>query len=905
MDYKFVSRQEFSEMERSGVLLESGIYAGHYYGTPLPLAESLPPAGMIASGDTGSPAHNRTNTSCDAGMPTSPNHSSTLQVPGQQSASHSSSATHQPSALALKRRRNRSNIAAIDAASLPHGWERISDAHYGVYYIDHINKRTQYERPYELELIKGPTGFGFGLVEVDTGLAVVKSISPGGAAFTSGVIQPGDVLVSVSGVSVAGLQDNDIAELFGTFAPGDRVKLTFARGYALPPEVLSNNEPLSPPKEDDFELISLSIVKGAKGFGFTISDGGPGFQRVKKILDFDRCGPLRQGDILAVVNGTDVSSLSHIQVVSIIKNHYQIGDAITLVVRRYNSKLPIRPSQSANERIRSKTPSSGELGTGSAYNREFNASTLPNRNCKTPSAELMRKQISGWSAAAVGNSNQNHSLTQSMSSSTLNLQNSAVTTELSSHHSNPPPPPHYDQTNSAYASYAMNGYPAPSGGNSAAFESHMNGLSGNNCGPAYVNNPYNADYNSTYANTGLSMMMNNPSYNDSNQIYSNRDGMSAPSQLYDDSYPNETSAQFDASPVTSGPTAVDDFEYFRVCLQRGEAGFGFRIVGGAEESRPVTIGSIVIGGVAHLDGILRAGDELISINDRNVMNASHHHVVDLMAECGQSVSLLVRRRKFSDAFDVQLVRDVKEGFGFVIISCGQCALIGRIIEASPADRCQRLKIRDKIIAVNGIDITQMSHPEIVNMIKESGLMLRLRIVPADCYTVELIRGPKGFGFSIRGGADFNGMPLFVLRVAADGPACSLLNVGDEIIEINGMSTVDVKHSQAVLWISQSGPQVKLKLRKRETHSPNSVSGPTRMMETSGTMMSLNSTSSLSAMAGMSSNGNGAILPTELNQMIMQQQQQNAYSTESNSNQTSNQISAANGYQSTTSTYSAY
>lgn len=72
--------------------------------------------------------------------------------------------------LASKRRRNRSNIAAIDASSLPHGWERISDAHYGVYYIDHINKRTQYERPYETELIKGVSGFGFTLVEIDKGL---------------------------------------------------------------------------------------------------------------------------------------------------------------------------------------------------------------------------------------------------------------------------------------------------------------------------------------------------------------------------------------------------------------------------------------------------------------------------------------------------------------------------------------------------------------------------------------------------------------------------------------------------------------------------------------------------------------------------------------------------------------
>lgn len=37
-------------------------------------------------------------------------------------------------------------------------------------------------------------------------------------------------------------------------------------------------------------------------------------------------------------------------------------------------------------------------------------------------------------------------------------------------------------------------------------------------------------------------------------------------------------------------------------------------------------------------------------------------------------------------------------------------------------------------------------------------------------TVILHRGTKGFGFSIRGGKEFHNMPLFVLRIAENGPA---------------------------------------------------------------------------------------------------------------------------------------
>lgn len=30
---------------------------------------------------------------------------------------------------------------------LPYGWEKISDPQYGTYFIDHVNRRTQYENP--------------------------------------------------------------------------------------------------------------------------------------------------------------------------------------------------------------------------------------------------------------------------------------------------------------------------------------------------------------------------------------------------------------------------------------------------------------------------------------------------------------------------------------------------------------------------------------------------------------------------------------------------------------------------------------------------------------------------------------------------------------------------------------
>ena len=57
--------------------------------------------------------------------------------------------------------------------------------------------------------------------------------------------------------------------------------------------------------------------------------------------------------------------------------------------------------------------------------------------------------------------------------------------------------------------------------------------------------------------------------------------------------------------------------------------------------------------------------------------------------------------------------------------------IGRIIENSPADRCRQLRVGDRILAVNEVDITHLHHGEIVNLIKDSALSINIRVLPLD------------------------------------------------------------------------------------------------------------------------------------------------------------------------------
>ncbi|KAB1264215.1 Membrane-associated guanylate kinase; WW and PDZ domain-containing protein 1 [Camelus dromedarius] len=235
-------------------------------------------------------------------------------------------------------------------------------------------------------------------------------------------------------------------------------------------------------------------------------------------------------------------------------------------------------------------------------------------------------------------------------------------------------------------------------------------------------------------------------------------------------------------------------------------------------------------------------------------------------------------------YDVEIRRGENEGFGFVIVSSVSRpeagTTFGRIIEGSPADRCGKLKVGDRILAVNGCSITNKSHSDIVNLIKEAGNTVTLRIIPGDessnatlltnaekiatittthtpsqpgaqetrnttkpkpesqfefkapqatqeqdFYTVELERGAKGFGFSLRGGREYN-MDLYVLRLAEDGPAerCGKMRhlhgpIGDEILEINGETTKNMRHSRAIELIKNGGRRVRLFLKRGDGSVP--------------------------------------------------------------------------------------
>ncbi|KAF5281106.1 hypothetical protein FQR65_LT02972 [Abscondita terminalis] len=681
---------------------------------------------------------------------------------------------------------------------LPYGWEKISDPHYGTYFIDHVNRRTQYENPvlqakraaaeategtnrtsftkdptelcgqrFCTSLIKSSRGLGITIIGGDDGVdefLQIKSIVPKGPAWLDGQLQTGDVIVYVNEMCVLGYTHIQMVRLFQSISVGSTVTLEVCRGYPLPFDPNDpNTEVVTTIAVDDHlqnmgtdkrlanldtnynflegtensqqdvgdnnieDLIKgmgnltinklevrVRIVKGNLGFGFTIADSACG-QRVKTILDRQRCKNLMEGDILLEINDVNLRCMSHDDVVQVLKNCPYNADATICVQRGAGNKITGGKSKprkldnrfanrDASNVYRSKTPTADIYST---QQREV----LPSRpktplvdtrsSAKTPIQEI--NPNNDLFKCNYPNDRFNQDLRLSL------IDNAYVDDELdltdNRLHTNPSAD-YLVNTDSKY-SYHL---PVSHRYDCACFDCH-------NC---RTNAVENGKYDSNNASKGH------------------------------------------VQEWWSVTQHVPDFIETVVTLHRQETGFGFRIVGGIEDRSQVAVGHIVSRGAADLDGRIRSGDEILSVDGYSVVKASHRQVVQLMnaAATRGHVNLVLRRRSYptmngsyppgmsnlnisdytsnaeyntvphqTHTYDVVVNRNENEGFGFVIISSVNKvgSTIGRLIEDSPAERCGRLRVGDYIIAVNHIDIMNLSHGDIVNLIKESGLSVTLTI----------------------------------------------------------------------------------------------------------------------------------------------------------------------------------
>ncbi|XP_069568835.1 membrane-associated guanylate kinase, WW and PDZ domain-containing protein 1b isoform X2 [Brachyistius frenatus] len=640
------------------------------------------------------------------------------------------------------------------------------------------------------------------------------------------------------------------------------------------------------------ELITVHMEKGDKGFGFTIADSpGGGGQRVKQIVDYPRCRGLREGDIIVEVNKRNVQSMSHNQVVDLLSKCPK-GSEVTMLVQR-----GVAPAK--------KSPKLDDYELAPPYSDY--------------TRRLSRKDSQ--------NSSQ-HSVSSHRSAHTDSPVHPSLAPPLSE--SNAPPPP----------SQPLPGLPPqdlPADGtiqrkpdpfkiwaqSRSMYESRLPDfqeqdiflwrkdtgfgfriLGGNEPGePIYIGHivKYGAADEDGRLRSGdeLICVDGTAVVGKSHQLVvqlmqqAAKQGHVNLTVRRKTSYAVKAEGDVPPSPASShhsstqAPSLTEDI--------------GKRTPQGSQNSlNTVSSGSGSTSGIGSGGGGGGGG-----------AGGSGNAVVAAAAAITSSqppnTTTIITPISTLQPYDVEIHRGENEGFGFVIVSsvsrpeagttfAGNACVamphkIGRIIEGSPADRCGKLKVGDRILAVNGCSITNKSHSDIVNLIKEAGNTVTLRIIPGDessnaslltnaekiatittthtpqqqaapearnntkpkqesfefkppqgpppqppaqqvsaedrdYYSVDLERDNKGFGFSLRGGREYN-MDLYVLRLAEDGAAVrnGTMRVGDEILEINRESTKGMKHARAIELIKNGGRRVHLVLKRGDGSVPEYDGSP--------------------------------------------------------------------------------
>ncbi|KPP77911.1 hypothetical protein Z043_102630 [Scleropages formosus] len=312
----------------------------------------------------------------------------------------------------------------------------------------------------------------------------------------------------------------------------------------------------------------------------------------------------------------------------------------------------------------------------------------------------------------------------------------------------------------------------------------------------------------------------------------------------------------------------------------GNSGLGFSIAGGTDnphigDDPSIFITKIIPGGAAAQDGRLRVNDCILRVNDVDVRDVTHSKAVEALKEAGCVVRLYVRRRKHvtEKIVDIKLVKGPK-GLGFSIaggvgnqhIPGDNSIYVTKIIEGGTAHKDGKLQIGDKLLAVNGVCLEEVSHEDAVAALKNTPDVVYLKVAkptsvfindsfappditnsfsqhmenhisspsylnqpmattPSGRYSpipksmlgdeeitreprkVVLLRGTTGLGFNIVGGEDGEG--IFISFILAGGPAdlSGELRKGDRIVSVNGVDLRTATHEQAAAALKNAGQTV--------------------------------------------------------------------------------------------------
>ncbi|TSK53708.1 InaD-like protein [Bagarius yarrelli] len=201
------------------------------------------------------------------------------------------------------------------------------------------------------------------------------------------------------------------------------------------------------------------------------------------------------------------------------------------------------------------------------------------------------------------------------------------------------------------------------------------------------------------------------------------------------------------------------------------SGLGFGIVGG--KAAGVVVRTLVPNSVADKDGRLRTGDHILQIGDTPTQGLTTEQVVQVLQACGNRVRMLIARDPLGNAqpppppphaptaapaasmlppiparrasktlnlegheiHEVSLNKKNGQSLGISIVGYNSSTTddglgisVKNIIPGSAAEQCGNIKVHDRIIALNGVNLQGFTSHEVLDVMRQTGQTVNLTLV---------------------------------------------------------------------------------------------------------------------------------------------------------------------------------
>ncbi|KAL2089670.1 hypothetical protein ACEWY4_014358 [Coilia grayii] len=232
-------------------------------------------------------------------------------------------------------------------------------------------------------------------------------------------------------------------------------------------------------------------------------------------------------------------------------------------------------------------------------------------------------------------------------------------------------------------------------------------------------------------------------------------------------------------PHSVGPNNTEQWGHVEeIELVNDGSGLGFGIVGG--RTTGVVVRTLLPNSIAHKDGRLRTGDHILRIGDTSTQGLASDQVVRVLQECGSHVRMLIARdplrlpnqapppppapvappvaapvaalpppvpvRRASrlsrapnlegyEIHEVALLKKEGQSLGISIIGHNVLSsadavgvYVKNVVPGSAADQSGNIRVHDRIIALDGVNLQGFTNHEVLEVMKKTGQTVTLTVV---------------------------------------------------------------------------------------------------------------------------------------------------------------------------------